>query len=741
MKILDIEPKYITRPIAKKLCKNKYLLRKYLLKYELIDNEYLLKKQKININSQTYFKNDKNNNNQMGGAGLGLLNLNAHEPESIFITKLAGKNLSEFEGLNKKDSNTRTALKDKLYSLSEKDEDINLMNTDMFNKFISLLTNISENTKATDLQKLRNSIIEEKIPQIITGINLKISTQSNSFNYLQYLQYLHYLHERNQNGLEGYLRKTYVPNELMNSQQDIINKFMKNLNIYIEEQHDEYKHILSSEKYNNNNKNKQIFKQFIKNYISKHDFEPDTTLLYINELFVFNNNCTATTSNDDEYMSINITINGNSRTFTKVNITFIDDIVLYHNDQIYIYCMVKSLDKSLETPVLSKVECLEEYKYQIHNNDLSQTITIWHVLAPSISTIMNFHLNYICTDYTIPNNNPHQNSFVKALFNPKNHIKVKFIYSFDTIVIDISKTEQYMLVKTGKPIYESPYTVVALYQEPVRNLKLCIKLERFVPNPDSDKSNTRPSEEEISKMLLTSGTEYCNAVYTRLIANQELKPLIYKYKYEETEWFMYIMKPLDGDLEQIFDNNTPIPKQFIPLNNEFNKLQIAESIRKQILCIYKVNPKFIYTDMKLANVLYCQIPDEQNYQIRIHLGDLGGAAYDSDGEYTSTYPPFEHNRISFFKIEPDEVNQILSWSIGILLFSIIGKPATNKLNRYMKYIETSKRVDGKKNFDNESKLQSKINKMMDNYYQTNPSAKLYLSFNPKERPDIYKSII
>ena len=36
MKILDIEPKYITRPIAKKICNNKYLLRKYLLKYDLI---------------------------------------------------------------------------------------------------------------------------------------------------------------------------------------------------------------------------------------------------------------------------------------------------------------------------------------------------------------------------------------------------------------------------------------------------------------------------------------------------------------------------------------------------------------------------------------------------------------------------------------------------------------------------------------------------------------------------------
>jgi serine/threonine protein kinase len=36
MKILDIEPKYITRPIAKKICNNKYLLRKYLSKYDLI---------------------------------------------------------------------------------------------------------------------------------------------------------------------------------------------------------------------------------------------------------------------------------------------------------------------------------------------------------------------------------------------------------------------------------------------------------------------------------------------------------------------------------------------------------------------------------------------------------------------------------------------------------------------------------------------------------------------------------
>ena len=41
MKILDIEPKYITRPIAKKICNNKYLLRKYLLKYDLIGGSLL----------------------------------------------------------------------------------------------------------------------------------------------------------------------------------------------------------------------------------------------------------------------------------------------------------------------------------------------------------------------------------------------------------------------------------------------------------------------------------------------------------------------------------------------------------------------------------------------------------------------------------------------------------------------------------------------------------------------------
>ena len=35
MKILNIPPYYLTRDLASKICKNKYLLQKYIKKYDL----------------------------------------------------------------------------------------------------------------------------------------------------------------------------------------------------------------------------------------------------------------------------------------------------------------------------------------------------------------------------------------------------------------------------------------------------------------------------------------------------------------------------------------------------------------------------------------------------------------------------------------------------------------------------------------------------------------------------------
>jgi serine/threonine protein kinase len=64
MKILDIEPKYITKTIAKKICNNKYLLKNYLLKYDLIGGSYEVEKSE-------YEYEDKNKDITLDGYSIG----------------------------------------------------------------------------------------------------------------------------------------------------------------------------------------------------------------------------------------------------------------------------------------------------------------------------------------------------------------------------------------------------------------------------------------------------------------------------------------------------------------------------------------------------------------------------------------------------------------------------------------------------------------------------------------------
>ena len=55
------------------------------------------------------------------------------------------------------------------------------------------------------------------------------------------------------------------------------------------------------------------------------------------------------------------------------------------------------------------------------------------------------------------------------------------------------------------------------------------------------------------------------------------------------------------------------------------KLEITEEIRKQIVCIFSYNNKFVYSDIKMENILYkCDI-NNKNKQ-RFMIGDLGSAS-------------------------------------------------------------------------------------------------------------------
>ena len=136
----------------------------------------------------------------------------------------------------------------------------------------------------------------------------------------------------------------------------------------------------------------------------------------------------------------------------------------------------------------------------------------------------------------------------------------------------------------------------------------------------------------------------CNALRMKMIGKNENK-------------YVYVMELADGDLIHWYKK-----KQNISIKN---KLEIVEEIRKQIVCIFSYNNEFVYSDLKMENILYkC----EQNKE-RFIIGDLGSAV-PIFNEYITTYPAWElrYNRALYNKKMKVAT---LAWQIGILLLLLI----------------------------------------------------------------------
>jgi hypothetical protein len=85
-----------------------------------------------------------------------------------------------------------------------------------------------------------------------------------------------------------------------------------------------------------------------------------------------------------------------------------------------------------------------------------------------------------------------------------------------------------------------------------------------------------------------------------------------------------------------------------------------------MVCIYETNNNYVYTDLKMANVLYkCRGENDLAFLV----GDLGGAVADEDGDYKATYPPFEygHKRGVFRLKNDEEKDKAMAWELGVLL--------------------------------------------------------------------------
>jgi serine/threonine protein kinase len=271
------------------------------------------------------------------------------------------------------------------------------------------------------------------------------------------------------------------------------------------------------------------------------------------------------------------------------------------------------------------------------------------------------------------------------------HNKNVIIHISDQINIILNITE-----KIGEGMFSNIYKLVDSKNKIVAALKV-EKLEN-------------PIEHEISELL---NKNKCNLLKVKYIGKHNFNQYIYN---------CYIMELANGDLNKLsnFYMDNIDKKQTLQFFRD-----IVEELRIQLLCLLEIsNYKYVYTDVKLNNILYmCKMP--QQY-IKIFLGDLGSAVPDGNGAYIASFPPWEYKDNTEKGVlnltTNTEKEKTLSWLIGILLLSFVSKD--NVIDYY---------------YANLDKMDSDIHRKKVKHFiiQTyGPQFAYYLSLNPKIREDI-----
>jgi ubiquitin C-terminal hydrolase/serine/threonine protein kinase len=140
----------------------------------------------------------------------------------------------------------------------------------------------------------------------------------------------------------------------------------------------------------------------------------------------------------------------------------------------------------------------------------------------------------------------------------------------------------------------------------------------------------------------------CNVLQMRYIGKKDLK-------------YVYIMELADGDLNSWLER-----KKKKKLKISINKiLEIADGIRRQMGCIFFYDNNYVYSDIKLDNILFkCDNPNQLNKE-RFILGDLGSAV-PTGNKYPTTFPAWDLRFDRTLKNNNHKMAS-LSWQLGILL--------------------------------------------------------------------------
>ena len=98
-------------------------------------------------------------------------------------------------------------------------------------------------------------------------------------------------------------------------------------------------------------------------------------------------------------------------------------------------------------------------------------------------------------------------------------------------------------------------------------------------------------------------------------------------------------------------------------------VHIAEDVRKQLLCLLENNPRHMYHDLKVENVMYTH--DAVTGEVLVKVGDLGSLVPDRHGRYVSTFPCLPSNK--FFQSFPslEDNKGCLAYQVGIFLARLL----------------------------------------------------------------------
>jgi hypothetical protein len=163
-------------------------------------------------------------------------------------------------------------------------------------------------------------------------------------------------------------------------------------------------------------------------------------------------------------------------------------------------------------------------------------------------------------------------------------------------------------------------------------------------------------------------------------------------------------------------------------------LCIVENVRKQILCLLEETQDVgVYTDMKLANILFTQ---NDSGKLEIKVGDLGSIMPNAEGKYIATYPCYPETGSTVSLTTPKEKEQCLAWQLGVLTAELLGIDVSRL---WWGVIRSHKDKEdfGRTVKQIQDEIIQKINAILPQNTDINPGAyAAYLNMDPKERPSI-----